>query len=133
MQMYFVAVILPEHLNRRILIFKNYLRDKYGCRVALRSPAHITIIPPYWMDTALESSLVADIDIISSNLSPCIITTNNFDVFAPRTIFIATKPNEQLSKINEQVNRFFSEKTGYKMKPGTRPFHPHITVATRDI
>jgi 2'-5' RNA ligase len=40
--------------------------------------------------------------------------------------------NEELKSLEAAVDNFFSQ-ADYKIKTETRPFHPHITIATRDL
>ena len=54
MQMYFVAIVLPSHLNEKLLAYKQLMLEKYNCKVALKSPAHITLVPPFWMEEEKE-------------------------------------------------------------------------------
>jgi len=132
MNMYFVALVLPEDVNAQVLQWKNYMKQHYDCQVALRSRAHITLIPPFWMGADKEPSIINNLDSISNHL-PCIrLKTCNFSAFKPRTIFIATEPNPDLSKLKGDVDTFFAEK-GYPLKVDKRPFRPHITIATRDL
>jgi 2'-5' RNA ligase len=131
--MYFIALVLPEALNQKILPLKNGMQDKFGCRVGLKSPAHITIAPPFWMDAEKEVLLLSDLDAFCSNVTPFTIQTQNFSAFRPRTIFIDVAHSEPLWKLKEQSDAFFRSKPEYKIKIETRPFHPHITIATRDL
>ena len=91
--MYFVAIVLPQHLNEKVLRYKQMMFDKYNCKVGLKSPAHITLVPPFWMEDKKEQQLISDIDSLSNHLHPFHISTNNFSAFKPRTIFIAVSPN----------------------------------------
>ncbi len=54
MNMYFTAIVLPRELNEQILQYKNFMHEKFGCRVGLNSPAHITILSPFWMNEIVE-------------------------------------------------------------------------------
>lgn len=131
--MYFIAVVLPEELNRKVLPLKQYMLDDYHCKVGLKSPAHITIAPPFWMDHALEQDLLSDVDHLSRQFSAFPLHTNNFSAFKPRTIFIAVKHSGELNTLKKQADEFFGAKPQYKIKIENRPFHPHITIATRDL
>jgi 2'-5' RNA ligase len=133
MQMYFIAIVLPPSLNEKVLEYKNLMLEKYNCRVGLKSPAHITVVPPFWMEESKEQQLVNDIDLISKPFHPFAISTNNFSAFKPKTIFIATRPNEHLDELKKNADNFFKDNLLYKIKMDTRPFHPHITIATRDL
>jgi 2'-5' RNA ligase len=133
MKMYFIAIVLPASLNEKILPLKNMMKEKYGCHAALRSPSHITLVPPFWMDELEEPALNEDINNLSNELSTFTIKTNNFSCFRPRTIFIATEANNELNAIKKEADNYFTNKPSYKIKIDTRPFHPHITIANRDL
>lgn len=130
--MYFIAVVLPPHLDEKILLYKRWMHEKYGCKVGLKSPAHITLVPPFWTDVEKEEALKKDVETIASSVSSFLVATKNFSAFGPRTLFVAVKEAEALSALKAAVDRFFSS-TRYKTKAETRPFHPHITIATRDL
>ena len=109
------------------------MHDNYGCVVGLKSPAHITIIPPFWMDEVKENQLTTDIAVISSEFGSFDLATNNFSAFRPRTIFIDLVGNNTLNQLKEKADRFFENNDLYKIKIDNRTFHPHITIATRDL
>jgi hypothetical protein len=52
--MYFTAIVLPGELNEEILQYENFMHEKFGCRVGLNSPAHVTFQSPFWMDEIVE-------------------------------------------------------------------------------
>jgi 2'-5' RNA ligase len=88
MTMYFIALVLPPDLNEMVLHWKNFMHQRYQCKVGLKSPAHITLVPPFWMEEEKEEALLQDIATIASNLYPFITQTKNISAFKPRTIFI---------------------------------------------
>lgn len=130
--MYFIALVLPPELNEKVLGFKNYMREHFHCKVALKSPAHITLVPPFWMEAEQEEQLIADLDRFSIQ-EPFTLRSNDFSAFKPRTIFVALHPSAALEQLKKSCDDFFASREIYKMKIDTRPFHPHITVATRDL
>ena len=133
MQMYFIALVLPSELNKKILQYKLWMEEKYGCKVGLKSPAHITILPPFWMNEQNEKQLISDLDSLANEQQSFSIATNNLAAFKPRTIFLAVSPNKTLDEIKQASDKYFTNKLLYKMKFDSRPFHPHITIATRDL
>ena len=133
MNMYFIALVLPEELDQRILQYKKYMHEIYGCTVGLKSPAHITIIPPFWMQEEHETELKMDLDALSSETESFQLQTNNFSSFRPRTIFIELVPNEKLQVLKGKSGFFFNGNKSYRIRTDSRPFHPHITIATRDL
>ena len=130
--MYFIALVLPEHLNKQVLVWKHLMHERYQCKVALKSPAHITLVPPFWLQEEQEDVLLKDIDSLAQNFSSFIIKTKNFSAFKPRTIFIDIERNQLLNNLKETTDDFFKDKT-YGVKIDNRAFHPHITIATRDL
>ncbi len=130
--MYFVAIVLPEELNQKILIWKNYMKEHYGCSVALKSPAHITLIPPFWMEEELEENLKVDLHEFSALQSSFNIELNNFSSFKPRVIFLEVETNESLQELKDKLEIELLEKK-FPIKKDERAFHPHITIANRDL
>ena len=133
MTMYFVAIVLPPHLDEKVLHWKQVMQHRYDCRVGLKSPAHITLVPPFWMDEAKEESLLQAVITISQDLSSYTLRTNNFSAFKPRTIFIDLERSIELEEMKKVVDNFFQRQETFPVKIDIRPFHPHITIATRDL
>lgn len=131
--MYFAAVVLPEELNQKVLKYKNYMHERYECKVGLKSPAHITIIAPFWYEEEKEKDLVDIVENISEDLRSFLISTNHFSAFKPKTIFIALKENEHLNNLKRKADEVILQHPEAGIKPEERPFHPHITIATRDL
>lgn len=131
-KMYFIAVVLPKHLDDQVLAYKKWMKEMYGCKVGLKSPAHITIVPPFWMSEEKEMLLRQDMEIIAQMFSSFTLETDDFSAFRPRTIFVAVQESEELETLKKHADDFF-RRSDYGMKSEGRPFHPHITIATRDL
>ncbi|RYY98284.1 MAG: 2'-5' RNA ligase family protein [Chitinophagaceae bacterium] len=133
MDMYFTALVLPAELNEQILPLKRRMQERYGCTVGLKSPAHITLLPPFWMHPTLEQELRADLDSFAATRAPLAVHTRNFSAFRPRTIFIDVLVNEALAALKVANDAWFAARPQYGARIDRRPFHPHITIATRDL
>jgi 2'-5' RNA ligase len=132
-KMYFLAILTPPQVNTKVLEWKYYMREHFGCVVALRSPAHITMIPPFWMDQELESKLIEDVQAYSAEKNPIKIELEDFDAFRPKVIFLHVKPSQSLSILRAELETYLISKASYPIKPESRPFHPHVTIANRDL
>ena len=128
-----MAIVLPKDLNKEVLQYKQYMLDKHNCKVGLKSPAHLTIIPPYWMHREKEQKMLDQLNTLCDQEKDFLITTKNFSAFKPRTIFIDVIVDEKLKRFKTTVDNFFTAHKEYGAKIETRPFHPHITIATRDL
>jgi len=133
MNMYFIAIVAPEEINREVLKWKNYFKDHFECTVALKSPAHITLIPPFWMKKDLEDDLVNSIRNFSVSKNKFEITLQDFAAFKPKVIFVDVVKNERLDGLYHSfADHVFSENK-FPVKKEDRPFHPHVTLAARDL
>jgi len=133
MNMYFIALVAPEEINTVILKWKNWFRDNHGCTVALKSPAHITLIPPFRMSEELEAELKNRISSFSDSCEKFELTLRNFSAFKPRVVFVDVVKNEKLDALYQSVCTRISTENEFPVKRDDRPFHPHITLATRDL
>ena len=133
MNMYFMALVAPEKINLRVLKWKNFFKDQYGCTAALNSPAHITLIPPFWMKEELEAALINSINQFSSTKNKFEITVKDFAGFIPRVIYVDVVKNEILNNLYESLANFIHTENKYPLKKDGRTFHPHVTLATRDL
>ena len=133
MNMYFIAIIAPEEINQQVLKWKNYFKDHFECTVALKSPAHITLIPPFWMKEDLEDDLINSIKDFSGTKNKFEITLKDFEAFKPKVIFVDVVKCEVLNDIYRSFANYIFSENKFPIKKDDRPFHPHVTLATRDL
>ena len=131
--MYYVAIVCPQQINEKIQQFKQWMKDRFGCVVAMKSPAHITLIPPFWFMLEREHELVGAIQSFINNSAPQKIELDGFSHFRKSVLFVQIVGNSSLGELKEQVEKYFYEKIGAFFKKEDRPFHPHITIANRDM
>jgi 2'-5' RNA ligase len=131
--MYFIAIVASEEINQQALRWKNYFKESYGCTVALKSPAHITIIPPFWMKEELQNELITSMIKFSHLINKFEIALKDFNAFKPRTIFINVTKNDPLNTLYGSFADFLNDQNKFPIKKEDRPFHPHVTLATRDL
>ena len=131
--MYFLGIVAPPDINKQVLEWKHYMRDHFGCTVALRSPAHITLIPPFWMNKNLEDDLKKDMADFAIQQNPFEINLRNFDAFKPKVIFVHVEVNDALRELKLSLEDFMISKQRYPIKKETRAFRPHVTIANRDL
>ncbi|HEV8272391.1 MAG TPA: 2'-5' RNA ligase family protein [Chitinophagaceae bacterium] len=133
MNMYYIAIVAPEEVNKEVLKWKNYFKDHFECTVALKSPAHITLIPPFWMKDDLENELVSSIRNFSITKTKFKITLKNFAAYKPKVIFVDVAKSEVLNSFYQSFANYIFSENKFPIKKDDRPFHPHITLATKDL
>jgi len=133
MNMYFVAVICPEDINQQVSKWKLWMKEHHSCEVALRSPAHITLMPPFWMEPGLEDELLNSLSGFSAKQQSFEVRLHNFSQFKPRVIFVDVVSNKQLNDLQSALFTYLLSEGRYPLKKEDRTFHPHVTIATRDL
>ncbi len=133
MNMYYVAIVAPADINQQILKWKNFFKEHYNCLVGLKSPAHITLLPPFWMNEALEPALISDINKFSTSETRFDIVLKDFGAFKPKTIFVNVVKRQRLNDLFVSFSDFIDEQNKYPVKKDDRVFYPHVTLATRDL
>jgi len=131
--MYFVAIVAPQEIDQQVLKWKNYFKEHFQCTVALKSPAHITLIPPFWVKEELENDLVNSITEFSAAKNKFEILLKDFAAFKPKVIYVNVMKNERLNDLHESLNDYIDKQNKFPVKKDDRPFHPHVTLATRDL
>lgn len=127
-----MALVCQPPLNKKILRYKLWMRDQFGCVVAMKSPAHITLIPPFWLPDSEEEKLLDALQSFTSTIGELMIPLNGFSHFRKRVLFVAVDASPELEQLKKQAEDHFI-KIFPAIKKDTRPFHPHITIANRDM
>lgn len=131
---YFVAVIPPSPGYEEALAFKEYFKEKYQSKAALNSPPHITLHMPFMWNEEREEKLVAKLGEFARQCDPIKICLDNFSTFPPRVIFINVTESDALDALQRSLHRFFKRELGiFNANYQDRPFHPHLTLAFRDL
>ena len=131
---YLVAIVPPQKIAEEIRELKEFCREKYNTKGALNSPAHITMHMPFEWRSDRESKLIDDISKFASSRKSFEVQLAGFDSFPPRVIFIAVKENTVMNECQRDLHKFFkTELNIFNADYGDRSFHPHVTVAFRDL
>lgn len=130
---YFIAIVIPEPLLGAIEDLKQQLHAEHGLKGALRSPAHITLHRPFVWKENKEDALIHKLSTFKTECVPE-ITLNNFAFFEPRVVYVKVEPNETLNTLYAEL-KLFAKRELHLMNEweDLRGFHPHITIANRDL
>lgn len=131
---YFVALIPPSPVFEEAQKLKESFRDKYNSKAALNSPPHITLHMPFMWNEQKESRLIAKLGDFSRHCDPIKICLDNFGSFPPRVIFIGVTESDALNAFQQNLHRFFKRELDvFNANYQDKPFHPHLTLAFRDL
>ena len=130
--LFFFAIPMPEVLNDEIREITEEISRKYHTQKALSSEPHITIIPPFWYPSSKIDVLKNVITHVSKFTWEFDIQLNGYKTFPRNVLFIDVLMSEELQQCHDQTYNCLPQELFYKVKR-YHTFHPHITVAFKDI
>lgn len=131
--MYYIAVLPPEDLRKEIKSFKEEVWRDHDSKHALRSPAHITLQMPFHFEEDLEEQLLKGLQALSEKFEPFDCKLKNFGHFDDRVIFIEVCNNPDLKQLRDTLQQYLGTELHFTDKQLPKRFHPHITIANRDL
>ncbi len=131
---YFVAIVPPSPLYDDAHQLKLYFQERYNSKAALRSPPHITLHMPFQWKPQKETQLVESLQAFAREVEPFRVHVDNFACFPPRVIFLNIVNNEKLEALQRELKKHFKRKLNiFNADYRDKPFHPHLTIAFRDL
>lgn len=131
-QLYFVALIPPPDIQEEVKKFKLVAAQQFGSSHALKSPAHITLVPPFWRQPSLIDEMVLVLKKAIKSTPHFEILLNGFACFKPRVIYVDVIPNPQLNQLHGLLKELF--RSQWNLQPERRSqYRPHLTVAFKDL
>ncbi|MCB0601745.1 MAG: 2'-5' RNA ligase family protein [Saprospiraceae bacterium] len=128
--LYFIAILPPVQVQQEVTVFKQAARDLFKSGHALKSPPHVTIIPPQRWDEVALDWVVHHLGEWTAQQKPFQVHIDGFDAFTPRVIFLNIEEKASLQSFQQACTEYLSH---LLEKLDTRPFHPHMTVAFKDL
>jgi 2'-5' RNA ligase len=130
MPLYFVALMVPWPFSDEINKIRTGIAQQFGCWHALKTPPHITLQPPFRTQSD-GNELLKILQPVSQHHSSFSIRTGPVNAFANRVAYLEVIAPPILFQMQQQVCHLLEEKK--LVRPDRRVFHPHITLAHRDI
>ena len=133
-QTHFIGVLLPDDLARAVEECRRYMNRTYGCRSGYATPVHVALVPPFALprDYTTEDVVEALLRGVPQDFG-FIAHTENFDAFGDRTLFAAVVSSPGWNRLKNAAETTLRGAFPGCLRKDPRPFHPHITVANRDI
>ena len=132
--LYYIAVVLPSPQADAVKTLQNRAHTEYHSRAALRSPPHITLQAPFRLALDQVGVLKQVLTEFASSYSPVSIELDGFGCFPPRVVFVRVIENRMLYAIQHDLIKTLTENQMVGSgEQGSRAFHPHITIAFRDL
>ena len=133
MKLYFIALIPHEEIQSQVYLLKQEMMTCFKAKHALKSPAHITLQMPFKRNTSLEEEIQSKLHSFASKQFPIEIQLSNFGAFTPRVIYINVADHEPIIILHSNLKKFLSSELKFDSDEISSRFHPHMTIATRDL
>lgn len=132
MALYFIALIPEGPIKEKIKNIKLEVAAAYGAKHALKLPAHITMQIPFKLDEQQERTMLKVLNKTAEKHASFTVAISGFGAFPPRVLFLNIDSGEELYNLQRQLQHELEEHNLIVPKK-QKPFHPHITIATRDL
>jgi len=129
---YFIALIPGQEIREEVTEFKKYASRHFDSSHALKSPPHITLFPPFRREKEKEPQLFDALQHFAQSYPPFFVELNNFERFGRRVIFVDVELSVELKVCQKKLRDHLENEIGLKNKDD-RPYHPHMTVAFKDL
>jgi 2'-5' RNA ligase len=133
-QLKLIAIVLPDPLRSFIINEQKFISENWGCRHALRTPPHITLIPPFHFTLQEINSIITILSEAAKRHHAFRLNVIGFNSFRQGVIFMEPELSQALQDLhmdlNDSMGSYFPQ---ILEKSGDRPFHPHITLAHKDV
>jgi len=132
-QRFFIALLPPDSVQDEVRQIQYDFRDRYSTQATLKSPPHITLIPPFEISSDRIEPLQIELEKFAKMRSPFTINLSGFAAFPPRVIYLNVISNPILSNLYVDVTATLANNIDIHDPYASRPFVPHMTVAFRDL
>ena len=130
---YFIALVPESPLRDEVDDFKREIKDRFGAAHALKSPAHITLqMPFHWLESE-EHLLEKCLREFAARQGSLRVRLKDFDCFAPGVLFVKVEDHLPLQQLHYALKKELVYRLGVPQSQRTAKFHPHMTIATRDL
>ncbi|NVJ87202.1 MAG: 2'-5' RNA ligase family protein [Algoriphagus sp.] len=133
LQKYFLAILPPLDFLSQVHQLKLEIREAFGIKYALKSPPHITVRMPFLYNELKEDKLVTLLSSFSKEYEQFPIHVRGTDEFRRRVIFLDIQAGEALFKFQRELRIFCKRNLFLQDELSDLNFHPHMTVAFRDV
>ncbi|MCC3155125.1 2'-5' RNA ligase family protein [Hymenobacter sp. BT770] len=130
--LYLLALLPPEPVFSEIWAMKQEVHRLTGSRNAVNLPPHITLIPPLRQNADFEEKCIAALAAFAQTQRALSVGLNGFAWFGNRTLFVRVSEAAALQKLHEALTDWCATHLP-EVPVESRPFTPHLTLATRDL
>ena len=130
--LYLVALLPPEPVFSETWALKQEVHLRTGSRNAMRLAPHITLVPPLRQPAAFEAACTRALAAFAATQTGFRVGLDGFAWFGDRTLFVRVSEADALQAFHAALMAWCQAHLP-AVRPESRPFTPHLTLATRDL
>ena len=88
---------------------------------------------PFRRQEAFEPALVQTLKSLACQQQVFRVPLTGFDCFPPRVLFVKVGNQEAITELYNRLQKVLKEDLGFRQHEQGFRFHPHMTIATRDL
>jgi 2'-5' RNA ligase len=127
--LYFIGIVIPGYPAKAIRQLKRDFSDRYQTRHGLDTLPHITLQPPFRETEDAIEDIARKLEDLAKSMLPFDVELDGFGALVNRVLFIKVGRQPALNKLYLNTIAICSR----VVADTERPFHPHITIAHRDL
>lgn len=131
--LYLLALVPHQDLREKVYYLKKEMSERYDSSHALKIPAHITLQMPFRRPESEEDFLEKRVRLFAGKIDSFDVHLNGFDAFPPRVIYIDVANPAPIADLHAALQKVLIEDLNFTDKQLMNRFHPHMTIATRDL
>ncbi len=134
-ELFFVALEPPSPQFETLSQLKQDVALKFDVKHSLKSPPHITIVPPFRFSDNQMNEILHHLQLCLFRPSHCIrIYLEGYGHFRQKVVFVKVRTTKNLIDFQKRLVRCLYANSKIPVKNElTRSFYPHLTLAHRDV
>lgn len=130
---YFLAIVPSEPVRQEITQLKLAIQEQFGCKYALKSPPHITLKMPFLFNERKEEQLGHRLKGFFAEEKGFSMEIDGVGSFRERVVFLRVRFPPELLALQRRLITYGKRQLGQQLELSDLNYHPHLTVAFRDI
>ncbi|MBE9464282.1 2'-5' RNA ligase family protein [Dyadobacter subterraneus] len=135
--LYFLAITPPEEISKEIIEIQEDIAARFDSRASLKVMPHITLKAPFKFPMAAHIIVLEWFENLQINQSAFNLELKDYGAFHNKNkpvIFIKPEKNASLATLQKQIlSEFENAFPGVAIMDLELDFHPHLTIAYRDL
>ena len=131
--LFFLALLPPQEIRDELREWQHWTAKNFQVRSPLLSPPHVTIYPPVRWPLAALAAWKNSLKDFASNHAEFSVTVEGFNHFDKEVIFAHVEQSPPIMDFQKSFIRYWTESLGAKSPKHANSYHPHITLAFRNL